>query len=231
VDVRQPTARALAVRGDKIVSVGSDKDIESLIGDDTRVIGLHGRLTIPGFIEGHGHFLGLGASKLMLDLTAATSWDQRFAELGVVASMQGIHCMSDAVYVMQRLGFRRASEGAYVWRSLIEAGALIANGSDAPVEDINPIECFYASVTRQLPSGVTFFPEQKMTRDEALQSYTINAAFAAFEDDIKGSLSPGRLADIVVLSDDIMSIPDEDIREAVVDYTIVGGKVVYERNE
>src|SRR4029077_13754816 len=98
----------------------------------------------------------------------------RFAKLGVIASMQGIHCTSDAVYVLQRLGLRRGSEGAYVWQSLIKSGAIVSNGTDVPVEDINPIECFYASVTRKLPSGATFFPEQKMTREQTLKSYTVN---------------------------------------------------------
>ena len=153
----------------------------------------------------------------------------RFAELGVIAAMQGVHATSDAPYVVKRLGQRRAAEGAYVWRSLIEAGATIVNGTDVPVEDVDPIACFYASVTRKLRSGETFFPEQRMTRDEALRSYTINAAYAAFEEDVKGSLTPGKLADIVVLSNDLLTCPEEEIFKTKVVYTIVGGKVLYER--
>jgi predicted amidohydrolase YtcJ len=153
----------------------------------------------------------------------------RFAKLGVIASMQGIHCTSDAVFVVQRLGLRRASQGAYVWRSLMNTGALISNGTDTPVEDVDPIPCYYATVTRKLSSGATFFPEQRMNREEALRSYTINAAYAAFEEDIKGALAPGKLADVVVLSEDILTVPDEKILEAQVLYTIVGGKVVYQR--
>jgi len=153
----------------------------------------------------------------------------RFAKLGVIASMQGVHATSDAPYVVKRLGQQRAAEGAYVWRSLIEAGATIANGTDVPVENVDPIACFYASVTRKLRSGETFFPEQRMTRDEALRSYTINAAYAAFEEDLKGALSPGKLADVVVLSNDILTCADEEILDTKVVYTIVGGKVLYSR--
>jgi predicted amidohydrolase YtcJ len=153
----------------------------------------------------------------------------RFAKLGVIASMQGIHCTSDAVYVLQRLGLRRASEGAYVWQSLMRSGAIVSNGTDVPVEDINPIECYYATVTRKLPSGATFFPEQKMTREQALKSYTVNAAYAAFEEKIKGSLTPGKLADITVLSQDILTIPDDKILDTHVVYTIIGGKVLYRK--
>ncbi len=151
----------------------------------------------------------------------------RFAKLKVIASMQGIHCTSDAVFVLKRLGFRRASQGAYVWQSLLKSGAIIANGTDAPVESIDPLACFYASVTRKLKSGVAFFPEQKMTRMQALRSYTLDAAYAAFEEKVKGSLTPGRYADVVVLSHDILKVPDKELPKAKVIQTIVAGKVVY----
>jgi hypothetical protein len=153
----------------------------------------------------------------------------RFAQLGVIASMQGVHCTSDAVYVRQRLGLDRSQTGAYVWRSLMKSGAVVTNGTDVPVEDISPIESFYATVTRRLADGSTFFPEQRMTRTEALRSYTWNCAYAAFEEDFKGSLTPGKLADIVVLSRDIMTVPDDQIPGTQVLTTIVGGKVMYER--
>ncbi len=155
----------------------------------------------------------------------------RFAQLGVIASMQGVHCTSDAIYVLQRLGERRAREGAYVWRSLMQTGAVIANGTDAPVEDVDPLACYYASVTRKLPDGRTFFPEQKMSRAEALASYTVNAAYAAFEEDVKGTLTPGKLADVVVLSDDLLTVPDDRLPSVRVRYTIVGGKVLYEAKD
>ena len=153
----------------------------------------------------------------------------RFAALGVTASMQGIHATSDGPWVPQRVGEERAREGAYVWRSLLDSGALVTNGTDAPVEDIDPIQSYYATVTRHMADSTNFFEEQALTREEALRTYTINNAVAVFEDDIKGSLTPGKLADIVVLSDDILSIDAEDIPNAQVDVTILGGRVVYER--
>ena len=153
---------------------------------------------------------------------------ERFAKLGVIASMQGVHCTSDAPYVPQRLGMRRSKEGAYVWQSLLKSGAVICNGTDAPVEKIDPIASFYASVTRRLENGVTFFPEQCMTREQALRSYTLDAAYAAFEEEIKGSITPGKLGDVVVLTKNIMTCPDDQIRDAKVRYTIVGGKIRYD---
>lgn len=151
----------------------------------------------------------------------------RFGQLHVIPSMQGIHCSSDAPYVLKRLGEKRAAEGAYRWRDLMETGAIICNGTDAPVEDIDPIPCFHASVTRIMDNGEAFYPDQCMSREEALQSYTINAAYAAFQEDILGSLTPGKLADVVVLSKDIMTVPAQEILEAEVLYTIVGGKILY----
>ena len=152
----------------------------------------------------------------------------RFGKLGVIATMQGIHCTSDAPFVIERLGPRRAEEGAYVWQKLIQSSAVVANGTDAPVEDVNPIASFYATVSRKLKDGSVFFPDQRMTREEALRSYTLNNAYAAFEDNVKGSLAPGKLADITVLSKDIMTIPEDEIPSAQVVYTIVGGKVLYD---
>lgn len=153
----------------------------------------------------------------------------RFGQLGVIASMQGIHCTSDAVFVPARLGAQRSEEGAYVWQKLMKSGAIVSNGTDAPVEDVDPIPNFYATVTRKLKDGSTFYPDQRMSRQEALRSYTYNAAYAAFEEGSKGSLSAGKLADITVLSKDIMTIPEEEIEDARVDLTIVGGKIVHER--
>ena len=154
---------------------------------------------------------------------------QRFGRMGVIASMQGVHATSDGPWVPKRLGENRSRESAYAWRKLIDSGATIANGTDSPVEDIDPLACFHASVTRKLPDGSRFYPEQCMTREEALRSYTINGAFAAFEEDIKGSLTPGKLADITVLSQDIMTIPEDEIPETRALYTIVGGKVKYKK--
>jgi predicted amidohydrolase YtcJ len=153
----------------------------------------------------------------------------RFAALGIIPSMQGIHCTSDGPWVYQRLGAERAAAGAYLWRDLMDSGAVVNNGTDTPVEDVDPLASYYASVTRRMPNGEDFFPDQAMTREEALASYTINGAYSAFEEDVKGSLTPGKYADITVLSADIMTIPPEEILHAEVVYTIVGGEVRYER--
>jgi predicted amidohydrolase YtcJ len=153
----------------------------------------------------------------------------RFARLGVIASMQGIHCTSDGPWVPKRIGEKRAGEGAYAWRALIDSGALICNGTDAPVEPIDPIANFHACVTRKLPGGTVFFGGQKMTREEALRSYTLHGAIAGFEEEIKGSIRPGKLADFVILSRDILTVPEEEILDAEVVCTVVGGEVVYRR--
>ena len=110
----------------------------------------------------------------------------RFGQLGVIASMQGIHCTSDAPYVLERLGARRAEEGAYVWQKLMKSGAVVSNGTDAPVEDVDPIPNYYATVSRKTKTGQVFYPDQRMSRMEALKSYTMNAAYAAFEECIQG---------------------------------------------
>jgi predicted amidohydrolase YtcJ len=153
----------------------------------------------------------------------------RFAKLGVFAMMQGIHCTSDAPMVIPRLGAKRAEEGAYVWQSLMKAGAHVGNGTDAPVEDVSPIASYYASVTRLAKDGKVFYPAQKMSRMEALRSYTVENAYAAFEENLKGVLKVGMLGDVTVLSQDILTVPDDRILKTEVEYTIVGGKVVYQR--
>jgi predicted amidohydrolase YtcJ len=153
----------------------------------------------------------------------------RFAKLGVIAAMQGVHCTSDAPYVLLRLGPQRAEEGAYVWQKLMKSGVIVGNGTDAPVEDVSPLASFYASVSRKLKDGTRFYADQRMSREDALKSYTWNNAYAAFEEKEKGSLEVGKLADITVLSRDIMTIPEDDILSTDVVYTIVGGKVAFQR--
>jgi len=151
----------------------------------------------------------------------------RFGKLGVIASMQGVHCTSDAPYVLARLGPKRAEEGAYVWQKLMQSGALVTNGTDAPVEDVSPIASYYSTVSRKLSDGSVFYPDQRMSRLEALKSYTINPAFAAFEEESKGTLKVGKYADLVVLSKDILTVAEAEIPATEVRYTIVGGKVKY----
>ena len=151
----------------------------------------------------------------------------RYASLGVIPGIQGIFACSDGPWVVDRLGVERTKERGYVFRSMAESGALIMNGTDPPVEEISPLASFHCSVTRELPDGSIFQPEQRLTREQALRSYTINNAFAAFEEDLKGSITPGKLADITVLSKDIMTVPEDEIVEAEIVYTIIGGKVLY----
>jgi predicted amidohydrolase YtcJ len=154
----------------------------------------------------------------------------RFAENGIIASMQGIHCTSDAPFVEKRLGNQRAKLGAYAWRSLLDAGVVVANGTDAPVEDVDPIPSFYASVTRKrIDNGMEFFTEQSMTREEALYSYTLGNAYAAFEEDIKGSIEIGKLADLTIMSQDLINCSDEEILNSEVLFTIINGVVKYEK--
>jgi len=154
----------------------------------------------------------------------------RFAQLGVIASMQGIHCTSDAPFVTARLGAKRAEEGAYVWQKLMKSGAIVINGTDAPVEDVSPIASFYASVTRKLGNGSVFYPDQRMSREDALKSYTWSTAYAAFEENVKGSLTAGKLADITVLSSDILTAPEDEILKTEVVCTVVGGKIAYRKH-
>lgn len=152
----------------------------------------------------------------------------RFGQLGVIAAMQGIHATSDGPWVIPRLGEQRAREGSHVWKSLMDAGAVVTNGTDAPVEDVDPIASYYATVSRKMNNGEVFYPAQRLSRLDALRTYTINNAYAAFEEAIKGSLTPGKLADITVLSRDILTIPEDEIPSTQVVYTIVGGKVMYQ---
>jgi predicted amidohydrolase YtcJ len=153
----------------------------------------------------------------------------RFGQLGVIPAMQANHATSDAPYVPARLGAKRAEEGAYVWQKLMKSGAVIANGTDVPVERIDPMANFHATITRKTKDGSVFYGDQKMTRAEALKSYTWNGAYAAKEESLKGSLAVGKLADITVLSKDIMTIAEDEIPSTVAVYTIVGGKVAFSR--
>lgn len=155
----------------------------------------------------------------------------RLAQLGIIASVQGVHATSDGPWIEKRLGKKRAMEGAYMWRKLWDAGTIITNGTDVPVENINPIMSFYAMVSRRMSNDAVFYGSQKLTREEALKTYTINNAHAAFEEEMKGSITPGKLADIVILSKNIMSIPEDEIPQTEVLYTLLDGKVVYQKQE
>lgn len=152
----------------------------------------------------------------------------RFGQLGVIAAMQGVHCTSDGPWIPSRLGEARSKATSYPWRDLINTGAIIGNGTDVPVEPINAIASFYSTVSRMMRTGERFYPEQAMTREETLQSYTINNAIAAFEEDVKGTLTPGKYADFVVLSQDIMTVEESKIPSTDVLMTFVGGELKYD---
>ena len=151
----------------------------------------------------------------------------RFGGLGVIASMQGVSLPSDGLWMIDRLGEARARRRAFVFRSLKRSGAIIANGSDTPVDDVDPLVGFHATATCRLADGTTLWPEERLSREESLRAYTLDGAYAAFEENLKGSISPGKLADMVVLSRDVMTIPDDEILEARVAHTILGGEIVY----
>jgi predicted amidohydrolase YtcJ len=154
---------------------------------------------------------------------------RRFPKLGVIASVRGVFATSDGPWVIKRLGEDRARERGYLYQTMIKSGIVVVNGTDPPVEDIDPVANFYCSVTRKMADGSVFFPDQRLTRQQALETYTVNNAFAAFEEGIKGSLEPGKLADITVFSKDLMTIPEDEILSTEVDYTIIAGKVKYRK--
>ncbi|MEP1033111.1 amidohydrolase [Ekhidna sp.] len=156
----------------------------------------------------------------------------RFAEMGVIPAMQAIHMSSDRPWAIDRLGQQRIEWGAYMWQTLLQSGAHIVNGTDAPVEPITPLASFYASVSRRTLSGNPeggYEPGEKMTREQALRSYTLDAAYAAFREDRKGSIEVGKWADLTILDKDIMTIPEEEILQTEVDMTVIGGEIVYKR--
>ncbi|WP_375238538.1 amidohydrolase [Aurantibacter sp.] len=154
----------------------------------------------------------------------------RFAELNVIPAMQAVHMSSDRPWAIDRLGEQRIKEGAYMWQDLLQSGVPIINGTDVPVEPINPIASFYASVSRKTLKGFPeggFEPEQKMTRTQALKSYTLDAAYGAFEEKIKGSITPGKLADFTIYNQDLMTVSEDEILKTTIVMTIFNGNIVY----
>lgn len=158
----------------------------------------------------------------------------RFAQLGVIASMQPTHATSDMRWAETRIGHERAVEGAYAWRSLLDAGAVVVFGTDFAVEPMNPMEGIYSAVTRQsreepgAPAG-GWLPEQRLTREEAIRLYTAASAYGEWEEERKGTLEPGMLADLVVWDRDLLTVPEEEILEAAPVLTVVDGRVVYRK--
>jgi hypothetical protein len=157
----------------------------------------------------------------------------RFAQLHVIASVQPYHCIDDGRWAERRIGHRRALT-TYAFRSLLDAGTMLAFGSDWFVAPINPLAGIYAAVTRRTLDGKNpdgWIPEQKLTVPQAVHAYTVGSAYAESQDDLKGSLEPGKLADFVVLSDDIFRLDPKQIENVHVELTASGGEIVYERNK
>jgi len=155
----------------------------------------------------------------------------RTVELGVIPAVQGIFACSDGPWVEERLGEDRTRERGYIFNTLAEAGLVPTNGTDPPVDEISPIGSFHCSVTRELPDGTSFQPQEVYSRDRALYSYTMGNAIAAFEENIKGSITPGKLADITVLSQNLLTAPDDALLDTEVVMTIVNGRVRYRDGE
>jgi hypothetical protein len=198
------------------------------------------------------HAIGDRANRMVLDafqraLSLVPSGDPRFriehaqilspddvprlGRLGIIASMQPVHATSDMPWVPARVGEDRLA-GAYAWRSLLDSSARLAFGSDAPVEHWNPFDGLFAAVTRQdhdlRPEG-GWLPGERLSREEALRAYTLGGAYAAFEEKEKGTVTPGKLADLVVLDGDYFEVPEAEIWKVSPEMTILGGKVVYAR--
>ena len=208
------------------------------------------RVAVKHGFQVNTHAIGDGANRAVLDLYERI-WDEmdidgselrwriehaqhidpvdvpRFGQLGVIAAMQGVHCTSDGPWIPTRLGEERTQLTSYPWRDLMNTGAVIGNGTDVPVEPIDAIASYYSTVSRMMRTGEKFYPEQALTREEALQSYTLNNAIAAFEEDVKGTLTPGKYADFVVLSQDLLTVDEEEIPSTEVLMTFVGGELKY----
>ncbi len=156
----------------------------------------------------------------------------RFASLGVIPAMQAVHLSSDRPWAIDRLGEKRIKEGAYMWQTLLKSGIPIVNGTDVPVEPLNPIASLYASFTRKTLKGLPeegYEPEERMTREQALRSYTLDAAYGAFEENIKGSITVGKLADFTIYDQDLMTVPEDKFLDTQVMMTLFNGEVVYDK--
>lgn len=157
----------------------------------------------------------------------------RFAELGVIPAMQAVHLSSDRPWAIDRLGEKRIKEGAYMWQTLLKSGIPVVNGTDVPVEPLNPIASLYASFTRKTLKGMPeegYEPEERMTREQALKSYTLDAAYGAFEENIKGSIETGKLADFTIYNQDLMTVAEDKFLDTEVMMTIYDGEIVYTKD-
>jgi predicted amidohydrolase YtcJ len=244
---------ALGSRGAALLEDYSDEPgTRGLLVTDPRTLRERARTAVEAGFQVAVHAIGDRANRDVLDVYESLERDvagaralrlrvehaqvltaadiPRFATLGVIASMQATHCTSDMPWAPARLGRARIDEGAYAWRKLIDSGAVLANGSDFPVEKPDPLLGFYAAITRQAPDGTPpggWNPEERETRDEALRSLTLNAAYAAHAERDLGSIEPGKLADFVVLSKDIMTVAPREVLSAQVLRTVISGRTVF----
>ncbi len=248
---------ALGSRGAALLQPYSDEDTQGfLIYKDEEIYPTIKKATEAG-IQMAIHAIGDSANRKVLDLYEKAFADipasrrklgdprfriehaqivalddiPRFARLGVIPSMQPSHAIGDLHFAVRRLGLERMTEG-YAWRTFIDLGCYIAGGSDAPVEEGSPMIEFYAACVRKDTTGYSgegWHPELRMTREEALRSLTIWASKAVFEEDIKGSIEVGKLADFTVLDRDLMTEPEERLFDINVTMTVIGGKIVFER--
>ena len=228
-----PTNRGLLLSAPAHIQDVAKRALRAGFQVNTHAIGDRGNRLVLDAYEAALHAVPTADHRFRIEHAQVLNHDDipRFAELGVIPSMQAVHQTSDMYWAGTRLGQGRLL-GAYAWRSLLATGVVVPNGSDFPVEAVNPLLSFHSAVSRQdaknWPAG-GWMADQRMTRDEALRAMTIWPAYAAFQEQVMGSLTPGKLADFVVLDRDIMTVPDSDILGTSVLSTWIGGKAVYER--
>jgi predicted amidohydrolase YtcJ len=226
-----PGNRGLLILDRATIRAAAEKALSKGFQVNTHAIGDRANRTA---LEAYGDVLkGKNDKRFRIEHAQVVAPDDfaKFRQYSIIASMQATHATSDMLWAQDRVGPARI-KGAYAWQTFLHLGVHVPNGSDFPVEDPNPLLGFYAAVTRRKRDGTPsggWFPEQRMSREEALRSWTIEGAYAAFEEDRKGSLEPGKMADFLMLSGDIMTMPEAEIPRTIVTTTVVGGKIVYQR--
>jgi len=253
--IKQQIDGALGAHGAWLLEPYTDKpDSTGLVLDPVAQIENVGALALKHGFQINTHAIGTRANREVLNLYERV-WQRakvsgrelrwriehaqhihlqdipRFGSLGVIAAVQGVHCASDGPWIHTRLGEGRTELTSYRWRDLIDSGARLNNGTDAPVESLDPFASLHASIARVMKDGKAFYPKQSMTRLEALRSYTIDNAYSAFEEDQKGTITPGKLADLAVISGNMLTMPVDEIPNIKVLYTIVGGEIRYQAEE
>jgi predicted amidohydrolase YtcJ len=226
-----PGNRGLLILDRATIRQAAEKALAKGFQVNTHAIGDHANRTV---LEAYGDVLkGRNDKRFRIEHAQIVAPEDfaKFQRYSIVASMQATHATSDMLWAQDRVGPERI-KGGYAWQTFLRLGVHVANGSDFPVEDPNPLWGFYAAVTRQKLDGTPpggWFPNQRMSREEALRSWTLEGAYAAFEEDRKGSLEPGKMADFTMLSGDIMTMPAAEIPRTRVTMTVAGGKIVFQR--